>query len=119
MTNNLAHLVLYQLHGRSIKQFAKEAGISQSYLSEILSGKKNPSPAVVQKLSQALNTSAIQLYFMLGWLKEPNNEDAVIMDTIAGDSNLHQLVTLYLDLSVRDRKVMTHIAKTLKELDIQ
>jgi hypothetical protein len=56
---------------------------------------------------------------MLGWLKEPNNEDAVIMDTIAGDSNLHQLVTLYLDLSVRDRKVMTHIAKTLKELDIQ
>jgi hypothetical protein len=34
MTNNLAHLVLYQLHGRSIKQFAKEAGISQSYLDD-------------------------------------------------------------------------------------
>jgi transcriptional regulator with XRE-family HTH domain len=41
--------------GNSLREFAKNACISHSYLSQILSGKRNPSPTIAHRIANNLN----------------------------------------------------------------
>lgn len=40
--------------GRSLREFAKDIGISHAYLSQILTEKRNPSPTVARKIASGL-----------------------------------------------------------------
>jgi len=49
--------------GKRISQFANEIGISQAYLSQILNGKRNPSPLVASKISKGLNMEINNIFY--------------------------------------------------------
>lgn len=46
---------LREFGGRSIRQLAKEAGISHSHLAYIENGRRKPKEAVIKKLADALD----------------------------------------------------------------
>ncbi|WP_242057505.1 helix-turn-helix domain-containing protein [Halobacillus yeomjeoni] len=48
----------------SIREFSRECGISQPYLSQILSGKRNPSTVVAHKVSKALGMKLEDIFFI-------------------------------------------------------
>lgn len=50
--------------GMSMRSFSKMIGVSQGYLSQILSGKKNPSPIVAYKISNGLDSSVDEFFFI-------------------------------------------------------
>lgn len=50
--------------GKSLRDFAKDAGISHSYLSQILSGKRSPSPTVAKKIANGLNAKIEEIFLI-------------------------------------------------------
>ena len=50
--------------GKSLRSFSKEVGVSQGYLSQILSGKKRPSPKVAYKIANGLNLNIDEIFFI-------------------------------------------------------
>lgn len=52
---------LRQFSGRSIRQLAKEAGVSHSHLAYIETGKREPGEGIVKKLADALDVSVEEL----------------------------------------------------------
>lgn len=47
--------ILIALKGKSVRGFSKEIGISHSFLSQVISGKRNPSATTAGKISKGLN----------------------------------------------------------------
>jgi transcriptional regulator with XRE-family HTH domain len=59
----------------SLKEVAKNGGISHSYLSQIENGKRNtPKPDIIRKLAKGLNVSYLDLLEKAGLLDEETNE---------------------------------------------
>lgn len=62
--------------GDSLRSFSKKIGISQGYLSQILSMKKNPSANVAYKIARGLNVDIEEIFLIkvndisIGVLKE-------------------------------------------------
>ena len=54
---------LREIKNMSMTELTELTGIKQGYISEIETGKKNPGPAIVEKISTALKID--QLYFYL------------------------------------------------------
>lgn len=50
--------------GDSLRSFSKKIGISQGYLSQILSMKKNPSANVAYKISRGLNVDIEEIFLI-------------------------------------------------------
>lgn len=50
--------------GRSLRKFSKDIGISQGYLSQILCGKKKPSPTIAYKISNGLGLQLDDIFFI-------------------------------------------------------
>jgi transcriptional regulator with XRE-family HTH domain len=50
--------------GQNISGFAKETGISHSYLSQILNGKRNPSPIVASKIAKKLSSNLEDIFLI-------------------------------------------------------
>lgn len=48
--------------GKSMRTFARDIGISQAYLSQILSGEYNPSPEVALKISSGLDKDLEEVF---------------------------------------------------------
>lgn len=49
--------------GYSLRKFSEEIEISQSYLSQILSKKRNPSPYVANKIAKGLDVKLTDIFF--------------------------------------------------------
>ncbi|OKL37601.1 helix-turn-helix domain-containing protein [Domibacillus mangrovi] len=50
--------------GKSLRGFSKEIGISQSYLSQVLNGKRNPSASVAYKIAKGLMLEVEDIFFV-------------------------------------------------------
>ncbi|PKE35780.1 transcriptional regulator [Macrococcoides caseolyticum] len=50
------------IKGYNIKDFAEKIGVSTTYFSQILSQKRNPSPAVAKKIAQELESDIETLF---------------------------------------------------------
>lgn len=48
--------------GKSLRQFSKEIGISQAYLSQVLSGQKYPPPTVAYKIASGLEADLKDIF---------------------------------------------------------
>lgn len=67
--------MLIALEGKSVRSFSKEIAISHSYLTQILNGKKNPSPTVASKISEGLNKKIDDVFTICLVDDLPNRED--------------------------------------------
>ncbi|WP_231644840.1 helix-turn-helix domain-containing protein [Sciscionella sediminilitoris] len=52
--------------GIRFRELAKQAGISQSYLSELRTGRKKPTPQVIARLAHAMNVPVSMLEKRIG-----------------------------------------------------
>lgn len=50
--------------GKSLRSFSRKISISHSYLSQILNGKRNPSPTVAYKIAKGLNLKIEDVFFI-------------------------------------------------------
>lgn len=56
--------ILIALNGKSVRGFSEEIGISHSFLSQVISGKRNPSATTAGKISKGLNKE-IEDFFLV------------------------------------------------------
>jgi transcriptional regulator with XRE-family HTH domain len=64
--------------GQNISGFAKEVGISHSYLSQILNGKRSPSPRVASKIAKKLSSN-LEDIFLFKIVAKDNRENKTII----------------------------------------
>ena len=73
----------------SLRQLAKNAGVSNPYLSQVERGLKKPSAEILGQIASALRISAETLYVRAGLL-EPRVGDVAVTEAIAADETLTQ-----------------------------
>ena len=71
----------------SLRQLAKNAGVSNPYLSQVERGLKKPSAEILGQIASALRISAETLYVRAGLL-EPRAGNAVVTEAITADESL-------------------------------
>jgi transcriptional regulator with XRE-family HTH domain len=71
----------------SLRQLAKNAGVSNPYLSQVERGLKKPSAEILGQIAGALRISAETLYVRAGLL-EPRDGDEAVTAAIAADTTL-------------------------------
>jgi transcriptional regulator with XRE-family HTH domain len=52
----------------SLRQVSKEIEVAPSYLSEVLTGRKRPSPQLLASLSNFFDVPKVDVYAAAGWL---------------------------------------------------
>jgi HTH-type transcriptional regulator, competence development regulator len=70
---------LRKLKGFTIRELADRSGVSAAYISQLENGNRGiPSPEVLMKLSEGLNTSYAELMVIAGYLQgaESNQDDS-------------------------------------------
>jgi transcriptional regulator with XRE-family HTH domain len=72
----------------SLRNLARLAQISDSYLSQLERGLYRPSPAVLKAIADALGIPPSTLYRRLGWLDETTHDNPTVPDAIAADPKL-------------------------------
>ncbi|WP_007518478.1 helix-turn-helix domain-containing protein, partial [Pseudofrankia saprophytica] len=82
----------------SLRQLAKQAGVSNPYLSQIERGLRKPSAEILQQIAKALRISAEVLYVQAGILEERE-----------GGENLHAAVLADEFLTPRQKQVILDI----------
>jgi transcriptional regulator with XRE-family HTH domain len=71
----------------SLRQLAKNSGVSNPYLSQVERGLKKPSAEILGQIAGALRISAETLYVRAGLL-EPRAGSAAVTDAIAADDTI-------------------------------
>lgn len=83
----------------SLRQLAKQAGVSNPYLSQIERGLRKPSAEILQQIAKALRISAEVLYVQAGILEErKGGEDvmaAVLADTHLTERQKQVILDIY------------------------
>src|SRR5436305_13196643 len=82
----------------SLRQLAKQAGVSNPYLSQIERGLRKPSAEILQQIAKALRISAEALYVQAGILdeREPGSvATAVLGDTAITERQKQVLIEIY------------------------
>lgn len=70
----------------SLRQLAKQAGVSNPYLSQIERGLRKPSAEILQQIAKGLRISAEALYVQAGILDLPNG--GPVVDAVRADPEL-------------------------------
>lgn len=93
----------------SLRQLARQAGVSNPYLSQIERGLRKPSAEILQQIAKALRISAEALYVQAGILEERH-----------GDGNVPTAVLREERLTERQKQVLLEIYESFrKENDAQ
>ena len=85
----------------SQRNLARMSGVSDSYLSQIERGNYRPSPQVVKALAQAFGLEPKQLYTMLGFMDDEQDnskhtvEQAIQLDPRLDASQQEALIRIY------------------------
>jgi transcriptional regulator with XRE-family HTH domain len=82
----------------SVRQLAKQAGVSNPYLSQIERGLRRPSAEILQQIAKALRISAEALYVQAGILEEYDSgpvRAAVLADSALTERQKHSLLDVY------------------------
>jgi transcriptional regulator with XRE-family HTH domain len=67
----------------SLRQLARQAGVSNPYLSQIERGLRKPSAEILQQIAKALRISAEVLYIQAGILDERSSDNDVVVSILA------------------------------------
>ena len=67
-----------QERNMSMRQLAEKLGISHSYLSEILNGKKPLDIVLGNKIADYFGVQRVSLYSLVGWLELDEDEDLLL-----------------------------------------
>lgn len=90
----------------TLKQLAKEIGLSHTYLSQIELGDRKASPEVLRQLSEALNVSYSELMEVAGYTKESDKIEMMMTELLTfNEMKNHktaELSTVSLELSRND-----------------
>ncbi len=70
----------------SLRQLARQAGVSNPYLSQIERGLRKPSAEILQQIAKALRISAEVLYVQAGILDERSSDNDVVVSILADAS---------------------------------
>lgn len=97
---SLGDFIRQQRHAAkvSVRELARQAGVSNPYLSQVERGLKKPSAEILSQIAKGLRISAETLYVRAGLLDERRG-DAAVMDAITAD----------VTLSERQRQVLLEI----------
>src|SRR5689334_6436820 len=82
----------------SLRQLARQAGVSNPYLSQIERGLRKPSAEILQQIAKALRISAEALYVKAGILEEKPASavtDAVLADPSLSERQKQVLLDVY------------------------
>lgn len=114
--SELAKFVLNNSGGISINKLADGIGISQSYMSEMLSGKKEPSVEICNKIADYFGVSRIKIYSLMGWVdqSELDSQLQFYLDLIKNDPDFKEFADLYSEfVSADDKKRAIGVLKSL------
>jgi transcriptional regulator with XRE-family HTH domain len=89
-TSSLGEFIRRQreLSAMSMREFAKAAGISNPYLSQIERGLRAPSEQVLQAIAQTLQMSADTLYEQAGVVRDDDEGEPKVLAAIREDPHL-------------------------------
>lgn len=82
----------------SLRQLARQAGVSNPYLSQIERGLRKPSAEILQQIAKALRISAEALYVQAGILEERDGTDlaqALLHDPHLNERQKQVLIEIY------------------------
>ena len=83
----------------SLRQLARQAGVSNPYLSQIERGLRKPSAEILQQIAKALRISAEALYVQAGILEEREGTaavtEAILSDDVITERQKHVLLEIY------------------------
>ena len=83
----------------SLRQLARQAGVSNPYLSQIERGLRKPSAEILQQIARALRISAEALYVQAGILEErpgdTSTQDAITRDGAISERQKQVLLEIY------------------------
>ncbi|CAO5176544.1 HTH-type transcriptional regulator, competence development regulator [Frankia sp. AiPs1] len=82
----------------SLRELAKQAGVSNPYLSQIERGLRRPSAEILQQIAKALRISAEALYVQAGILEERQGGDTVMAAVLADISLSERQKQVVLDI---------------------
>jgi transcriptional regulator with XRE-family HTH domain len=104
----------------SLRQLAKNAGVSNPYLSQIERGMKKPSAEILQQIAKGLRISAETLYVRAGILEDRGATSdvvgAVLADSAIDDRQKRVLLDIYESFrSERQAGAATTVRRTAKE----
>jgi transcriptional regulator with XRE-family HTH domain len=87
----LGEFIRQQRHAAqvSVRELARQAGVSNPYLSQVERGLKRPSAEFLGQIAKALRISAETLYVRAGLLDERPG-DAAVIDAISADPTLRE-----------------------------
>lgn len=88
----------------SLRNLAKQAGVSNPYLSQIERGLRKPSAEILQALASALRISAETLYIKAGILEERDGDlaAAILADSSLTEQQRRALLEVYLSFRNSD-----------------
>ena len=88
----------------SLRNLAKQAGVSNPYLSQIERGLRKPSAEILQAIASALRISAETLYVKAGILEERDGDlaAAILADSTLSEQQRRALLEVYLSFRNAD-----------------
>ena len=88
----------------SLRNLAKQAGVSNPYLSQIERGLRKPSAEILQAIASALRISAETLYVKAGILEERDGDlaAAILADSSLSEQQRRALLEVYLSFRNAD-----------------
>jgi transcriptional regulator with XRE-family HTH domain len=102
----------------SLRQLAKNAGVSNPYLSQIERGLKKPSAEILQQIAKGLRISAETLYVRAGILEDRGTTSdvvgAILADTTIDDRQQRVLLDIYESFRREHATVPTPRRRTAK-----
>jgi transcriptional regulator with XRE-family HTH domain len=114
----IAKFIVSNSEGNPLGVVAEGIGISPSYLSDILNGKKDPSLDVSNKIADYFNVSKFQIYELLGWIKNDNDKNVFnyLIELAKKDPDFVELAHLYTTFTTQeDRRRAIRVLKSLLE----
>ena len=93
-------------HEVTMKDVANAIGITPSYLSEVLSGKKRPSPNLLSSLADYFKVPRVEVYNAAGWVSFDTDDRVVIQfkEMTKRDPNLLELFDILINLPESQRR---------------
>jgi transcriptional regulator with XRE-family HTH domain len=93
-------------HKVSLRQVSIAIEVAPSYLSEVLSGRKRPSPQLLAALAKFFEVPKVDVYTAAGWLTLSDDEQRAqrFNDFVAQDSNFLELFEILINLPEVERR---------------
>ena len=120
-STKIGEFIINNLNGHSLTYVATQMGLSHSYLSEIVRGKKVPSIEICNKIADYSGTPRTQIYRLMGWFDPAKEDDFFVqlLEMAAKDPDLTELVNTYSQFQTKeDRRKAIRVLKSLLNEDL-